>query len=85
MIDPRPVTAELLDEFERWTHTTAMFSSSPQGAAFADELREVIGLARKVAALEHDIAVLEDSCDAIEAERDAALARLESMSKSSKG
>ena len=46
-LDPRPITPELLDEFECWTHTALMFISSPEGDAFGKEMRGVITLARK--------------------------------------
>ncbi len=43
----RPVTVNLLMEFEDWTRSAPMFLSSPQGTAFAEELREVIRLAAR--------------------------------------
>jgi hypothetical protein len=43
----RPITQKLLDEFEEWTRTADMFRSSPQGIAFAEEMRAVINLARE--------------------------------------
>lgn len=44
---PRPVTLSLLDDFENWTRTASMFLTSPEGSAFAEEMRAVINLARK--------------------------------------
>lgn len=41
----RPVTTELIKEFIQWTHDVSMFHSSPEGAAFACELRAVFALA----------------------------------------
>ncbi len=42
---PRPVTTDLLVQFVAWTRTADMFLSSPQGAAFGEELRDVFKLA----------------------------------------
>lgn len=45
-IQPRQITPGLLDDFEKWTREAPMFLSSPQGVAFAQEMRSVIRLAR---------------------------------------
>jgi len=52
MKKPRKITRELLTEFTDWTFTAPMFLSSPEGQAFAIEMRGVIELAQK--ALETD-------------------------------
>lgn len=46
-IKPREITPALLNEFTKWTQEAPMFTSSPQGAAFAQELRDVFNLARE--------------------------------------
>jgi len=56
---PRPVTTDLLVDFVVWTRTADMFLSSPEGATFAEELREVLKLAaerlgqKKVSAMDN--------------------------------
>lgn len=42
----RPITHELLDEFTEWTRTAPMFTGSPQGKSFAEELRDIFTWAR---------------------------------------
>lgn len=42
---PRPITREVLDEFFAWTRTASMFTSSPEGRVFAEEMRAVLSLA----------------------------------------
>jgi hypothetical protein len=42
---PRLVTREFLEELFAWTRNAPMFSSSPEGQQFAEELREVFDLA----------------------------------------
>lgn len=44
-VKPRPVTPALLKEFMQWTREAPMFLTSPQGQAFAEELRVVFELA----------------------------------------
>jgi hypothetical protein len=46
-LQSRKITSTLLGEFEQWTRTASMFVSSPQGAAFGEELRAVFALAKK--------------------------------------
>jgi hypothetical protein len=43
----RKITPELLNEFVEWTMTAPMFLTSPEGEAFAKEMRAVIGFARE--------------------------------------
>ena len=49
----REITPQLLDKFVAWTRRAEMFQSSPEGAAFAEELRQVLNLAREALALEN--------------------------------
>ncbi len=42
---PRPITQAVLDELFAWTRSAPMFSSSPEGRVFGEEMREVINLA----------------------------------------
>lgn len=44
-IKVRPVTPELIRDFIEWTGIASMFLSSPEGAAFGQELRAVFELA----------------------------------------
>jgi hypothetical protein len=43
---PRPITFELLEQFDQWTRMADMFRISPEGIAFGEEMRDVINLAR---------------------------------------
>jgi hypothetical protein len=49
--NPRPITSDLIREFVEWTHKAPMFLSSPQGAAFATELRAVFLIALEAQAM----------------------------------
>lgn len=44
--DVTPVNTSDLDGLEQWTRTAPNFTTSPQGEAFGEQLREVIRLAR---------------------------------------
>jgi hypothetical protein len=43
---PRPITPQILVEFMEWTREAPMFLTSPEGRAFAQELRVVLELAK---------------------------------------
>jgi hypothetical protein len=51
----RPITPQLLDEFAEWTQKAEMFTMSPEGRAFGEEMRTVIHLARIGLKHEHDL------------------------------